>query len=201
MILDSSTLALLGVFGGIVAFSVGLWQYHKAQRWKVLEFVANEIKDFEQQPSACNAMLMLDYEGMRIELFPKDDKVVDRYVAVDEALIVQSLVVKQHRAFTDVEVAIRDIFDEFFGHLERFDQYIESGLVGYRDFHPYLRYWLGILTEARSGLKSQRLVGAVREFLIAFEYDGAIRLLDRYRRHKAANGIVHADTRNSGARA
>ena len=186
--MPDQTIALLGVIGGIVGFSVGLWQYYKAQRWKVLEFVAREVKEFEQQPAVANAMLMLDYEGMDIELFPNAEKTKDRYIAVDEDLIVKALVVRQDRGFTDVEVAIRDTFDEFFGYLERFDQYIVSGLVRYKDFHPYLRYWLGILAEGRSGLKSPQLVTAVGEFLSAFEYRGVLRLFDRYRSHEARVG-------------
>jgi hypothetical protein len=180
-------IAALGVLGGIVAFSVGLWQYRNAQRWKVLEFVAKEIKEFEQYPAVSNAMMMLDYEGMEIELFPERKEAKQRVVEVREPLIVSSLIVKQQRDFTDRELVIRDTFDEFFGYLERFDQYVETGLVAYKDFHPYLRYWLGILAEARSGLKTEKLVIAVREFLTAFEYSGVLRLLDRYRKLEAAN--------------
>jgi len=186
--MSSETLiALLGVTGGIVGFSVGLWQYRNAQRWKVLEFVAQEVKEFEKRAAVSNAMLMLDYEGMEIELFPEEEKPADRLVAVREPLLVASLVVEQERGFTNAEVAIRDIFDEFFGCLERFDQYIESGLVSYAAFHPYLKYWLGILAGRKPGLKSDRLASAVDEFLQAFDYNGVLRLLRRCREFEAAH--------------
>ena len=75
-------LAFLGVLGGLITFSVGLWQYHKAQRWKVLEFVASEIKDFSQKPGVSNAMLMLDYENLEIDLFPDEKQSASRFVRV-----------------------------------------------------------------------------------------------------------------------
>jgi hypothetical protein len=148
----------------------------------VLEFVANEIKEFWAQPAIAKAGLMLDYENLPVELFPEKGP-DERWVSVNEDLIVSSLVVQQTRGFTEVEVAIRNILDQFFAHLERFDQYIETGLVRYSDFHPYLRYWLGILVVANSGLKSERLVSAVHEFLVGFEYVGVLRLFDRYKKH------------------
>jgi hypothetical protein len=176
-----STLAYLGVLGGLITFAVGLWQYHKAQRWKVLEFVAQEIKQFWDRPLVAKTALMLDYENLPVELFPATSG-RQKEVAVDEALIVDSLLVHQERGFNEVEVAVRQAFDQFFEQLERFDQYIESGLVRYADFHPYLRYWLRILTDPHSGVKTERLVSAVREFLTHFEYHGVLRLLGRYRR-------------------
>jgi len=96
---------------------------------------------------------------------------------------VKALAAHPDQGFDDTEVAIRNTFDHFFGCLERFDQYIETGLVKYKDFHPYLRYWLAILVEADSGLKTQALVSAVHAFLVAFKYEGVLRLLGRYREH------------------
>ncbi len=58
-----------------------------------------------------------------------------------------------------------------------------------------LQRWLGMLAEARSGFKSQRLLVRSGVFLIAFECGGALRLLDRYRRHKAATSAAHAGVR------
>jgi hypothetical protein len=153
----------------------------------VLEFVAQEMKEFWNQPAVAKTTLMLDYENLPVELFP--EKAADqRSVRVDEALIIDALVVRQKRGLSEVEVAVRHAFDQFFAHLERFDQYVESGLVRYADFHAYLRYWLGILANADSGLKSERLVSAVRDFLVAFEYRGVLRLFDRYKAQMAAEG-------------
>jgi len=36
-------ISLVGIIVGIFAFSSGLWQYMKAQKWKRAEFVANSI--------------------------------------------------------------------------------------------------------------------------------------------------------------
>jgi hypothetical protein len=98
-----SITAPLGVAGALTGVFAGLYQHYRAQRWKVLEFVAKEIKEFEQVPAVINAMLMLDYEGLDIERFPDATGPEKRKLSVDETLIVQSLVVQQVRGFTETE--------------------------------------------------------------------------------------------------
>lgn len=98
----------------------------------MLEFVAQEMKEFWNQPAVAKTTLMLDYENLPVELFP--EKPADqRSVRVDEALIIDALVVRQKRGLSEVEVAVRD-------------------------------------------------------FLVAFEYRGVLRLFDRYKAQMAAEG-------------
>jgi hypothetical protein len=181
-------LTLAGATGGLIAFCVGLWQYSQAQRWKRLEFVAAEIKEFERTPSIQNTFLMLDWDERAIEFYPEGNnrRESERVIVVDAELIQKSLSIQQE-VFSDREVAVRDTFDEFFNHLERFDHYLVSGLVKYSEFHPYLAYWLRILTDRTGGKKPTAFVEAIAGFIDQFGYRGVQHLLGEYRRYGHKN--------------
>jgi hypothetical protein len=71
---DRLTLAQLivsffGFIGAIMAFSLAIMQYKKGERWKRMEFIAREIKEFESDPMVQNALLMIDWGRRRVNLF------------------------------------------------------------------------------------------------------------------------------------
>jgi hypothetical protein len=174
-------LKLIGIMSGLVAFAVGLWQYRRAQKWKRLEFVATEMKEFQSKRAVQNAFLMLDWNDRVIEFYPEEEKESDRVIEVDDKLIEEALSIEDEE-FSDAEIAVRDTFDEFFNCLEQFDHYVITGLVEYSEFHPYLAYWLGILTGQDSEKKPTSVIKAFAEFIDCFEYHGVQHLLDEYRK-------------------
>ena len=133
--------------------------------------------------SVQNALTMLDWNDREIEFYPEEKKESDRVVDVDDKLIEEALSVEDEE-FSDEEIAVRDTFDEFFGNLERFDHYIISGLVRYSEFHPYLAYWLWILTDRSGSKKPTTVVDAFTDFIDYYEYDGVQHLLNEYRRYE-----------------
>src|SRR5712691_4579235 len=140
-------LDLLTVIAATIAFFVGLWQYQRAQLWKRLEFVAAEITAFNSDWRARNAMLMLDWGSRKLALFREETSAERREVFVDRKLLSSTLLThdKVTRLFTDQEAAIRDCFDAFLGYFDRFDLFVEAGLVQVADFKPYLQYWIETL--------------------------------------------------------
>lgn len=140
------TLEIVKIAGASTAFVIGLLQYMKSQRWKRAEFVANEVKEFNALPEVRNAKLMLDYTERYVDLFPEKEKADERRVDVTEAMVVSAL--KPHgkqTEFKQAEARIRDTFDEFFGRLERFENFIAAGLVTKEECAPYIAYWIDIL--------------------------------------------------------
>ena len=70
---DKLTLAQLivsffGFIGAISAFSLAIVQYRKSARWKRMEFIANEVKEFEADPVVQNALTMIDWGRRKINL-------------------------------------------------------------------------------------------------------------------------------------
>jgi hypothetical protein len=173
---------VLGFLGVLVGFCVGLMQYRKAQHWKRLEFVAAEVKEFEDDPLVLKAMQILDWNNREINLFDDTPQNRSKWPNVTDDLVRRALLrIPDQRkdAYDDEEVAIRDVFDVFFGYLSRFDNYIESGLVGYGAFDPYLRYWLDIMSNKHSMKKDQEYRDTLREHS-EFYFPGVESLLNRY---------------------
>jgi hypothetical protein len=178
-----------GIITGGLAFIAGLWQYREGQRWKRLEFVAKEIKEFRLQHSVKSVILMLDYNEREIELFPEEQDKLKRKVLVTDQMICQALAVhneknkeKLHRSsdFSKETLAIRDYFDEYLEWYEKFEQFIASGLVSEKEFEPYLSYDIDIM--AKIGRKSEEFRKALLNFINAYDYDGVKDLAKRYNR-------------------
>lgn len=60
--------SFFGFIGAISAFSLAIYQYLKSARWKRMEFIANEIKEFEADPVVQNALTMIDWGRRKINL-------------------------------------------------------------------------------------------------------------------------------------
>ena len=163
-------LTLTGLFAG-------LFQYRKAQKWKVLEFVANEMKEFENEPEVQNAMYMLDWDEKEILLYP-DEEGDEKWELVDSEMVYKSLE-PNGRRFDEAEVAIRDSFDLFFSYLEGFEHYILTGLVKYENLYPYITYWLDKISAGDKDLTKR-----IRQFLKTYEYTGVINLIKRNNEYK-----------------
>jgi hypothetical protein len=173
-------ISLIALGGGGIAFLVGLLQYRHAQRWKRAEFVANEIKEFKADPSIHNALLMLDWNERAIELFPREVDPTKRSILVDDESLALALVPHTIRCdFTPLEIALRDTFDRLFDRLERFEYFLQAGLVTREEFEPYLIYWLDLLGNENNGRKAPVVVRAIWRY-VEFYYAGVTNLLGRY---------------------
>ena len=175
------------VAAAFVAFVAGLVQYRKTQGWKRAEFVAKEIKDFKTDPAIRNALLMLDWNERYIELFPHEEEPSKRNALVTDALLAHALAplpdksaARLHEEYKKEEIAIRAAFDLLFDALERFEYFIQAGLVKRKEFDPYLSYWIEILGNRRSNRKPPQVLDNLWAYLDSYSYSGVQKLLRRY---------------------
>lgn len=61
--------SMFGFAAVVVTLLFGFIQYRRAEKWKRGEFIANEIKEFESNPTVRNALLMIDYGRRNINIF------------------------------------------------------------------------------------------------------------------------------------
>lgn len=135
----SELISLIGVFVGLGAFISGYIQYVKAQKWKRAEFVAKEIKEFEAKPKIKLAMQLLDWNARKYDIGDSDD---EKEILIHDRILGEALRPHNERSsFNPTEVFIRDVFDAYFDSLERFDHFIESGLVTPEEFRSYLTFY------------------------------------------------------------
>lgn len=171
-------ISLIGVFVGLGAFISGYIQYVKAQKWKRAEFVAKEIKEFEARPKVKLAMQLLDWNVRKYDIGDADN---EKDVVIHDGILEEAL--RPHDAknsFNPTEVFIRDIFDSYFDSLERFNHFVESGLVTPEEFRPYLKYWIEILGDINNNRKPEKCREAFWTYLDFYGYTGVINLLSSY---------------------
>lgn len=157
--ISEAVVPILGLIGAALAFFFGFSRYKKEQIWKKKEFVANEMKEFWGDIMNRNALLMLDWDTREIELYPTHPDYEKRYAIIGRKELECALMPHEDmtRKFTKDETQIRDTIDHFLTNLTMFENFIKSGLIKYDDFHPYLRYWIkmiseGLPNEARNAL-------------------------------------------------
>jgi hypothetical protein len=174
--------SLLGLVAGTTAFGAGLLQYMKAQAWKRAEFVANAIKEFESKRATREVMLMLDWYSREIELFPEDHDPKSRKAFVTDSMVAEALVphTERPKGYSDVEAAIRDAFDEFLDGLERFQHFVESGLVLAADFRPYLWYWIEIMGNPANEMHPAFFRSRLWTYIAFYGYRGVQNLFGQY---------------------
>ncbi len=157
--------SVLGTGFGLFTLWRGIEQYRKDQKWKRAEFVVKEIKEFNSDPAVKKAMLMLDWNQRKIVLSEEEEISIEMIDKVLCKALVSKTYKDEEGGFTREESLVRDTFDTFFDYLERFDSFIETGLVTKEEFSPYLSYWLNILGNKNSGRKDAEFYKCTKQYL------------------------------------
>jgi hypothetical protein len=174
-------LNVLVLVGAAVAFVAGLMQYRRAQHWKRVEWVAQEMKGLFGDPVVQAALLMFDWGSRRIPLYPDRQGEGERYVRLTNEAVAEALVLHEDRpnGYSDLEADIRAAFDRALDGFERFHSYVATGLVKLDDLRPYLKYWaVNLCRPRRPRPKEHRLV-RLKAYMQHYGFEGALALLER----------------------
>lgn len=169
----------LGIVAAGIVFWVGLYQYQQGQKWMKEQFLAGAVKEFMDSKPADNARLMLDTlrlynEGIDIRFDHSRD---DPPVTVKKEEILAALNPKIKQGGQKV-IRIRECFDDYFNLLERFEHYIQTGLVPKDSVYTYINYQINLLSEGGPLDPGQR--AWVLYYAEYFDFDRVKDLLKRY---------------------
>src|SRR5262245_24370381 len=87
----------IALLGAALAFIVGWMQYRRAQHWKRVEWVAQEMKSFLGDPLVQAALMMMEWGSRRIPLYSERQEEKDRYVLLTNEAVANALVVHDDR--------------------------------------------------------------------------------------------------------
>ena len=192
--LVDAVVKVLALSGGIVGFVVAYQRYTRTQQWKILEFVASKIKEFDRDPEVQKAKKMLDWWEYLVELFPYKEDESQRRVLVTDRIVMGALRTEGfEKRFEDKEVEIRNIFDTFFDYMDRFENYVESGLVEYEQLHPYLGYWLAMIVGQKEPDPRSAWRDAMKMFIEKYHSPGTSKLVNTYMEYARTNRLSVPD--------
>jgi hypothetical protein len=189
--------SILGFGGTITALLFGVFQYRRSERWKRAEFVAKEIKEFESDRVVRNALLMIDWGVRKFNLNFVPNEQFENYIEVTREMQRKALMPHSSKAiddseasacdgdgpvrgFTSVEALIRDTYDVLLDHLERFGNFVRSGLVSKEEFEPYLIYWLQSMTSTEGSREDRSWRLALLTYISFYRYPGVNYLFKVY---------------------
>jgi hypothetical protein len=187
----SSLISSLAAFLAVSTFVFAICRYNRAENWKRTEFLAKLYQDFIKDPACKRVMRMLDWtSGREIDFGTVSKRSRVRY---DGKLLMSAL--RLHDAdersnpqgdnYSNVEMMIRDDFDQFFSYIEQFDHAIQNGLVGEAQVEPYFAYLVGVLKGRKVNGKDSHLPGEERtsidKYINRYGFTGVRRFLDRWK--------------------
>jgi hypothetical protein len=133
-------------------------------RWRQAGAAQASLEKMEEDDLAADAMLMLDWDG---RYFPSDSRRWRLY----KRDVLHALRTGGPR-FSHAETYVRDAFDRLFWHFERIQSQIDVELIALRHVRFPLAYWVALIDEDRK---------VYYDFLTAYGYDGAPKLMDALR--------------------
>lgn len=181
---------LVTVIGTIVATIFIIPQYLENQKWKVYEFIAREVKDFETRQETINVMRMLDSENRSIKLFTDADNSKNKFIIVTKKGLCEALSSLEDRELDEdiqkprkadqayINAAIKDNFDKVLDNLERLNNLIESKVVTKEGLRNYIDSWLEVIHDGADFEVRKKLWLYIEKR----KYSGVQKLFDRYNR-------------------
>ena len=209
--------SLLGFIGAISAFTFAIFQYRKAEKWKRMQFVADEVRELEADPKIQNALLMVDWGARKINLYlvpePKPEDLVkitrevqwrallphtikhdcDEYLALaDKGAFTTTGEIRpeRDRGFNVTEALIRDTYDAFLTRLDRLETFIDAGLISARDLRPFIAYWVNALTQLDGTGDSATWRFTLLTYIDFYQFTGVNSLFARYGKNIDADGKI-----------
>ena len=163
-------------FVGLLTFIKIVWEYIQSLKWKKSEFLAKEIKDFQNDPDTKIVYQILDWNVRKINIRGED------VIVSDEKL---TEVLKTHGEKNNYELweaNLRDIFDKFFDRISTFQIYIESGLIHEKELFLYIGYYINLLED--TSRKPKKVIDAFRNYLHCYNYTNVESLIKSFKKYQ-----------------
>lgn len=193
-------LIALGLLGGAIALSIGIYQYNRNKRWDHVEFLRRSVKEFESDPDIWKALKILDFEEYRdYEIIAGGKKITFRatndllYAALAshgeriaqtqhfEAMKAAGTLDDKTLERYQITTALRDWFNKMLNGLEHFGYFVESGLFTPEEIRPWMIYWIRLIadrTYRRPG--SSKVYDYLYSYIHEYGFYGVIKLFEKF---------------------
>jgi hypothetical protein len=176
--MNALEIEVLSILPTLVPAFIALRQYLRAQAWKRLEFVAQEVERFHTSPAVGRVLIMLNWEGGTIDLGWRES--ASQSATVTHDLVIRALQLPNRipSKRTEQEALIRYQFEQFIEYLVHFETVIEAGLVKPGDLGPYIENLTSDLSG--NGHVQRTLLKAFWTFVDSYGHEKARRLVNRF---------------------
>jgi hypothetical protein len=160
---------------GIIPFLKAIWEYIQDLKWKKSEYLAREIKEFQNDENVKLVFLLLDWNKRKVKLK------CGEFNISDNDLIYALQTHDKKSKFLIQEAELRDIFDDFFDKLSTFNIYIENGLISEEELYNYIGYYVDILSSTNR--KPKLLIETFNEYIRFYQFKNVSELITRFKKY------------------
>lgn len=157
-------------------------------RWRRAEMSQKLLDEMLGNVFASAAMKMLDWSGLTYDLpgrprsGPIDDECRRKALRTTGTIFLPA----------GDELIVRDAFDALFDGFERLEQSLQIKLIVFEDVNPLLSYYVAKLARSQE-------FPVIRSFLKEYQFQDALRFLDRFDVWRSFKGVAPgAGTGSSG---
>jgi hypothetical protein len=164
---------ILSAIGFSLAFTIGLWQYIRAQRQEKVGLILPLITEFETDETLKAARHLFDFDAGIFSLNGQEHKFCNKD-------ILESMAIVEQDEWPPQQELIRKILDRYFDFFGKLDSFIEIKLLKFRDlkyFYYYFELLAGIDKYKGSGFEER-----LKKYLDTYHFVGCRSCLDQYRR-------------------
>lgn len=162
------------LIGGTLAIIKWLYETQKQRRWETNKYLIERLDEFQNKNSTITVHDILDYNsGISIQIDSDEEK---EEIINDEIVIDALTTHDKKQSFTDVDVFIRDTFDEYFDNLSQLILMSECGLIDKKNLKFLLKYYIDIMN-GKSNRKNDIYVLQIKNYLKFYNYDLVLKFI------------------------
>jgi len=167
-------LQILASFMAVGGFLFGVFQYRQAQRWKRLEYAANQLQRLQSDPELALAATFLDFSKRGVPLPEKYWEYVGQHVFQHDCQIMYKAMATRYENTPEYFI-YGEVFERLFGYLAQMYEFIDMRLLKASDVKALV--W--ILTDlAQPQWTTDRRIFIGR---ISLDFDNVLQLMDVFK--------------------
>ena len=177
----STCISVLTSLMAVGGFRFGVWQYCKAEKWKRAEFVMKEIREFESLSGVKKALLMLKWTGRPISLIADKEPIAVTTTMMAEAFCIdQTETITQESVLYEERACYSRCFDGPPDGLQRFESFVQAGLVRKGEIAPYLSHCVELLAKPDQDHDRATFQRNFFAYLVRWRYTGVQSLIHSF---------------------
>jgi hypothetical protein len=181
--LSGTFTALIALTGAVVA----LFQYHQAQKWKRLEFAANQLERLSRDPVLDLALTFLDWEEGKLVLPDNLGHLADSHedgihtFRHQKQRLIAALSPNPQK---DAELNVyRVVFEHLFDYFEQVEKFIRLKVIREKEVMNGLEFWIKKISPSKDKTDDTS-VSIFYQYLVDNQYDEVQKLISRLERNK-----------------
>ena len=167
---------MITIIGGLSASFKWIYEYSKKLEWEKNKFMLDELEKFNSLENTKLVEKMLDWNKAS---FTYSKSIVH----FDDDILIEALMTHNLKSsFTNDEVIIRKMFDEYFDNLTKLIFMSKVDLINQENLKIFLNYWFKILS-GKSENKKEKFYKTIDNYLSYYGFSTLKQFLDENYEH------------------